>query len=142
LQCSVFGTEFQGAVGLSRLFPFFTVNESINESGGNPEQPMNNNSFKQSLNHPGRYSHCVLLQEVIKFYHMPRTLQVSKLNPMLCCCMRNQSMVGKLKRIGKSCRRSTMCKQALDKWSIKHVVRIRMLQEQKYQSGRSEMKKK
>jgi len=60
------------------------------------------------------------------FDHLLHSLRGSRLNPDLFSCMRKESMLGKLKKIGKSCARQTVCRVALEKHLRYLTCRIRL----------------
>jgi len=60
------------------------------------------------------------------FAHILHTLARSPLNPDVFSCLRRESMLGKLKHIGKSCSKLTVTKTALVKYLIVQTSRIRV----------------
>ena len=62
------------------------------------------------------------------FDHTLMTLKTSRINPMLFTTMRKESMLGKLKRIGKACSKKTVGKRVLQRWMVLQCTRFRQRQ--------------
>jgi hypothetical protein len=62
------------------------------------------------------------------FAHILIMLAKSPLNPKLFNCLRRESMLGKLKKIGKSCSKLTVTKVVLQKYLVAQTGRIKVRQ--------------
>jgi hypothetical protein len=60
------------------------------------------------------------------FDHILLTLKTSPFNPEVFSCLRKESMLGKLKKIGRSCSSETVPRVALHKWTIHQSIRFRI----------------